>query len=929
MQSLAMAHGVISRTGELGAISEFLTSACVRPAGLTIEGEAGIGKTTLWSAATEQAREQGSRVLSAQAGQAESAMGYAAVADLLRDVESSIFVRLPTLQRVAVDRVLLRSGDDGPETDERTVAAAFLATMKMLTADAPVLLAIDDLQWLDMSSRTVIAFAARRFEGRVGVLVTERPEPGRPTATTWLRVGAKNDIGRIRLGPLSLGGLHALISRRLGKSLMRPIMVRIAELSQGNPFYALELARAVGDQSPAAEQELPRTLAHLVRSRIGDIGDEVRDVLLAAACVTDPTLDLLAQANGMTTAEVVHLLEAAESKGIVGIEGNRVRFAHPLLARSLYTDARPSRRRKMHRALAEVETLPEVEARHLALATTSEDPATLDALDAAAEAARARGASAAAAELVDLAIGLGGDTPRRRIRSSLHHFHAGNYAHARALLEPCIPELEPGPMRASAVGLLAEMCMYHNSFARAAEMLDGALKDAESDLALLVQTLILLSFARVSTGDYDRALHSASRAVTLIDDLDLPALSSQACALWVTINFMCGQGVDEPRLQRALELEDRDAFAPVPFDASTVNALVLAWTGRLDEARTEVSVMRDHCLERGEDGHLMFLDLHSTLIDVWRGDFTEAAQTAKDAMERAEQLGCAHAFVIADTVGAVVAAYAGREQEARAHARAAIEKANRCGSPRLADHAIMILGFLEVSLGNSADALRTLQPVLSRFSTLPGTEIVTAAFLPDAIEAMIAVGRLEDAEPMIEALEYHGRRLDRAWMLAMGARCRSMMLAAKGDVEAATRMAQQAMAAHQPLAMPFERARTQLLLGQLQRRQRQKEATTATLTEALAAFEGMKTALWADRTRNELARTSVSATRTTLLTPSEERVAELAAAGLTNRDIGAAVFISPKTVEANLARIYRKLDIHTRAELGRVVGRQTTTNTAR
>jgi DNA-binding CsgD family transcriptional regulator len=149
------------------------------------------------------------------------------------------------------------------------------------------------------------------------------------------------------------------------------------------------------------------------------------------------------------------------------------------------------------------------------------------------------------------------------------------------------------------------------------------------------------------------------------------------------------------------------------------------------------------------------------------------------------------------------------------------------------------------------------------------------------------------------------------------------LLAAEGDVEAATRMAEQARTVHQRLPMPFERARTQLLLGQLQRRQRQKEVATTTLTEALSAFEGMKTPLWAERTRSELARTRVSPTRALLLTPSEQRVAELAASGLTNRDIGAAVFISPKTVEANLARIYRKLGIHTRAELGRVIGQQT------
>lgn len=917
-----MAHGVVCRTGELGAIAEFLTSACVHPSGLAIEGEAGIGKTTLWSAAAEQARAGGSCVLSARASQAESAMGYAALADLLTDVESSIFVGLPDLQRAALDRVLLRGGDEGPDTNERAVAAAFLTIVETLAADAPVLVAIDDLQWLDASSRAVVTFAARRIKGRVGVLGTERPEPGCPTAMTWLRVGAKNDIRRIRLGPLSLGGLRELISSRLGSSLPRPTMVRIAEVSQGNPFYALELARAVGSQSPTAGQELPRTLAELVRSRVGDLDTEVRDVLLAAACVAYPTVDLLAQATDFTAAETVARLETAESKGIVGIEGNRVRFTHPLLARGVYTDARPSRRRRMHRALARVETLPEVRARHLALATTSGDAATLEALDAAAEAARARGAPTAAAELVDLAIGLGGDTPLRRIRSFRHHFHAGNYEHARTLLEPWIRELPPGPLRATAMALLAEMRMYHNSFAQAAEMLHRALKDAESDRAVLVQILILLSFARANTGDYDRSLHNASEAVTLTDELDLPALSSQACAMWVTINFMCGQGVDMPRLQRALELEDRNADVPVPLGANTVNTLVLAWTGRLDEARAQVPSLRNRCIERGEYANLMFIDLHSTLIEVWRGNFTEAAQIAKDAMERADQLGGDHALVIADTIGSVVAAYAGREQEARTHARAAIERASRCDSPRLADRAMMSLGFLEVSLGNHADALKTLQPLVARFNMLPGTEIVTAAFLPEAIEAMIALGHLDDAEPMIEALECHGRRLDRAWMLAIGARCRSMMLAAQGQLEAATRMAEQAMIAHQPLPMPFERARTQLLLGQLQRRQRQKDAATTTLTEALTAFEGMKTAFWADRARNELARTTVGAPGAHLLTPSEQRVAELAASGLTNRDIGAAVFISPKTVEAHLARIYRKLGIHTRAELGRVIGQQ-------
>jgi DNA-binding CsgD family transcriptional regulator len=185
---------------------------------------------------------------------------------------------------------------------------------------------------------------------------------------------------------------------------------------------------------------------------------------------------------------------------------------------------------------------------------------------------------------------------------------------------------------------------------------------------------------------------------------------------------------------------------------------------------------------------------------------------------------------------------------------------------------------------------------------------------------MISLGRSGEAEPLIEALERNGRRLDRPWMLAVGARGRSMWLAAQGDVEGAARKAQDAMAEHDRLPMPFERARTQLLLGQLQRRQRQKDAATKTFREALQAFDAMGTPLWADRVRAELARVKVAPSHDLALTPSERRVAELAASGMTNRDVAAALFISPKTVEANLARIYRKLGIKSRAELGRVIG---------
>ena len=380
---------------------------------------------------------------------------------------------------------------------------------------------------------------------------------------------------------------------------------------------------------------------------------------------------------------------------------------------------------------------------------------------------------------------------------------------------------------------------------------------------------------------------------------------------------MCGQDLDESSLRNALELADPDLDVSLPFSAGTVNALALAWTGRLDEASVQLLAVRNRCIQRGANSHVMFINFHSTLIDTWRADFPAATATAEDAMEMAEHLGDDHMAAIAHAARAVVAAYTGRGRDARADVDAAIESANRCGSTRLTDLPVTTLGFLAVSLGDYAEALTALQPLIARFSTLPGTEIVVAEFLPDAVEAMIALGHVSEAGPLIDALEDNGRRLDRPWALAVGARCRSMWLAARGEVDAATRMAQQAMAAHDRLPMPFERARTQLLLGQLQDCQGLKEAAADTLGEALRAFELIGTPLWATRARDELAATHSIPTEHVRLTSSEQDVAELAASGMTNRDVAATLSVSLKTVEANLTRIYRKLGIDSRVELGK------------
>lgn len=348
----------VSRSVERHAVDDLLSSADIQPSGLVIAGEPGIGKTTLWLAGVARARERGFRVLSTRADEAESVLSYAAVADLLDDVEPAVLEALPELQRVAVDRVLLRGGSEGPPTDQRVTASAVASIVAGLSAEQPVLLAVDDAQWLDVSSQAVLAFAARRLSGRVGILLTGRAHAAEPDPAAWLQLRTPDAVGRLRVRPLSLGALHSIIFERFGKAFPRPTMVRIAQISGGNPFYALELARAVDDRSANAEAVLPSTLAELVRLRTGHFGGQVGEMLLAACSVTDATVDLLANATHVSVERVVELLEEPEREGIVLIDGNRVTFAHPLLARGIYTQAGPARRRRMHRALAVVKGSP-------------------------------------------------------------------------------------------------------------------------------------------------------------------------------------------------------------------------------------------------------------------------------------------------------------------------------------------------------------------------------------------------------------------------------------------------------------------------------------------------------------------------------------------------------------------------------------------
>jgi tetratricopeptide (TPR) repeat protein len=632
-----MTAGMARRPAEEEALSEFLDAAASTPAALLVDGEAGIGKTTVWLAALERARDRGFRVLSARAVETESVLAYASLADLLTGVEPDMWADLPDPQRIAVDRVLSREQASDAVTDRRAVAAAFLSVVNRLADHGRVLLAIDDLQWLDPSSVHVMAFTARRLSGPVGLLATVRTtERGSGAATSWLYLPRPDAIHRIAVRPLSSSALQTVVRDKLARPIPRAAMARVHQVSAGNPFYAIELARASID---SVDEMLPGTLADVVRARIGNLEPEVHDVLLAAACLATPTVELVGQAAAVDHDRLIELLEAAERQGIVSIEGNRIRFTHPLLASGVYTDTAPEQRRLMHRRLAGAVDELELRARHLALASTTDDPETLETLDAAAASAQARGAPAAAAELLELAIALGGDTPERRIRLAGHCFDGGDPGRARALLERATAEMQPGPLRAEALNSLAIVRFVDDGYPDASHLLQRALTEDEPDPALRIPMLTTLAYILFNTGAPDEAWLHAEEAVTRAEKLGVPGLLSQALGVRAILSFLRGDGFDESNLLRALALEDQKSLAPTVLKPSVLHALILAWTGQLDTSHEQLRTVQRRCVEKGEEGELIFIEFQVVLNRIWCGDFAAAAHVTDGATELARQLG--------------------------------------------------------------------------------------------------------------------------------------------------------------------------------------------------------------------------------------------------------------------------------------------------
>ena len=368
-----------------------------------LEGDAGIGKSTLWLAGVEAAREQGLRLLVARPAEAEQGLAHAALGDLFEDVLDEVLPTLSAPRRHALEVALLLDETVEQPVDPRTLGVAVRTALQALAEQTRVVLAVDDVQWLDASTASALAFALRRIatDHVLLLLARRRVDGGQPSELE--RAFEAERVRRLPVGPLSVGALHGLLRDRLGRSFPRQTLLRIHEASSGNPFFALELARAVGpDVDPLRPLHVPETLEDLVRVRLAGLPAPTREALELVSALGAPSVSLLERAGVASDA-----LEAAVAAHVIERDDGIVRFTHPLLSSVLYQGlASGEQRRSLHGRLAAIVDDPLARARHLALATDGPNAHVAAVLDDAATRAADRGAPAVAAELGEHALRL-------------------------------------------------------------------------------------------------------------------------------------------------------------------------------------------------------------------------------------------------------------------------------------------------------------------------------------------------------------------------------------------------------------------------------------------------------------------------------------------------------------------------------------------
>jgi DNA-binding CsgD family transcriptional regulator len=913
------ANPIVGRGAELEALNTFVDSLDRGPAMLVLEGEPGLGKTTLWREGLQAAERRSFQVLECRPVQAEAQLAFTALSDLLTDVPDVVFDELPVPQRRALEVALLKAEPEDDEHFPRAVALGFLGVLVALARAGPLVVGIDDVQWLDQASQRALAFAVRRLrDERIGVLLTRRADTGSafPGDTDG---DGRMPVTQLRLSALDADELERLLRRHLGERLERRSMARLHHSSGGNPLFALQLGRALLEGDVVDEDGLglliPATLQQVVADRLLALSPAALEVVQVAAAVARPTTELIESVVASDRAR--EDLAAASAAGVLLLDRDRVGFTHPLLATAAYSQMSALDRRRLHARLAEVVEDVEERGRHLAAAAERPGTEVAAALDAAALRARARYAPDASAELWESAARLtpADEAPmawERRLQAADCLFEAGEVARARVVWEEISRAATPGPTRARTLVRLGWVVAHIEGFEAGAGAFERALEEVGDDVNAEVEIEEGLAWCLHSSSGLAAAEPHARRALELAEGSGDPQLVAGALTNLEFLGSLAGRGLAVEAVGRVA----RTAVSSRPeilVRPDWMHGLLLAFDDHLVEARERFATLHREAADRGDEQSLPFILFHLARTELLSGEWTQALLTARECSETVRSSDQASERPYACDIEALVEAHLGAVDSALARIAEGLELTDRFAVLPARLEMMATRGFIELSLGRYDEADRTLTDVAAAAEDSGLLEPALFRYHGDAIEAKIALGRLDEAATLVDRIEHLAAALQRPWLVLIAGRGRGLLQAAGGQLGDACDVLAAALAEDRT-GQPFERARTLLSYGSVQRRHRQKSGARDALVAAHNTFADLGATLWVEKSAAELARVGGRAP-TAGLTPTERQVAELIAAGRTYREVASELFISPKTVQWNLSKVYRKLDIRSRAEL--------------
>jgi DNA-binding CsgD family transcriptional regulator/DNA polymerase III delta prime subunit len=910
----------------LDAQSEsWLAGLADRSQALLFDGPPGIGKTHAFSEIVDRARDLGVCVLRAQPAQAEIQLIGSALIDLCSDIDEARISRLPGVQAAALSAALLRAAP-GATALPQVVARGFSTLLRELAADGLVLVCLDDIQWLDAQTRDAVAFAARRLpDAGVGIIATLRTSPGQDPPDLVAGLAAALPLTRRTIAPLDATRAARMLRAELGRETPAQVIRAAVRNSGGNPLFALEIARSLlarpTEQAGLVDESVPvpDALFELVGRHIDQLPERSRAALAAAAALRKPTLRQLRDLGWADD------LDAAEHAGLVTVEGREISFNHPMYAAAAYRRLGASARVQLHARLAEVAEGAEERARHLAHGSVDPDETVAAALDDARSRALARGALEAALEAARLAVGATPPGSRelvpRRIELAGLLFRAGDGEPAREEVARAVAEAEDPVLRARALYALALLVNDTVEPYQAVPFYLEALELAEPDAQLAAD--IHMGLAICFVDDWQRALEHGQTAVALVEsvpDAD-PARVAKALAAEVGARFYTGGGADLEACRRAVELQAGDLSLPVADRAIAVLFYLQYWVDDFPGARASMDTAYRLALDEGDEGSRCYVLGTRAKLEVRAGRWAEADRLIDECLALAEMGGNSVYMASMGLERAWLAAYRGNLDPAIELAERDIAR-GAAGSPLIEQRGYGIRGWCALARGDAQAAATDLDRYIAGFETNNAGEPALRQLAGDHIEALVAAGRLDDAERALAALLVPATRLDRTALLAAAARAEALLRAEQGDLDAAIGAATRALQYYDQIERPLERARTLLAQGQIHRRFRQRALARDELAAAKDAFGALGARGFAARAGIELARIGSRVPASGELSETERRIAEHAARGMRSAEIGRTLFLSTKTVSANLTRIYQKLGVRNRAELAAHLGAQ-------